>query len=122
MAEVSHGELEAQVLDVLWSADAAMTPGEVQTALAARRRSLAYTTVMTVLTRLWNKGIVDRKPAGRAFAYRPVLSREDTVAQHMSELLDAADDQALALSRFVETIGPKEKAQLRRLLTPRKRR
>ncbi|SRR6266536_6480112 len=118
MARLSMGELEAQVLDVLWEQDEPMTPGEVHGVLS-RRRKLAYTTVMTILVRLWQKGVVDREPAGRAFAYEPVETREERAASRMSELLEDAGDSGLALAHFVGSMTPAEKAQLRRLLRKR---
>lgn len=121
MARLSMGELEAQVLDVLWEHGEPMTPGEVHRELS-RWRKLAYTTVMTILVRLWQKGVVDREPAGRAYAYEPVETREERAASRMSELLEASGDSALALAHFVEAMSAAEKAQLRRLLRTRSRR
>ena len=51
------GALEAEVLDVLWRADGPVTPADVRTAMGT---DLAYTTVMTILVRLWEKGLTER--------------------------------------------------------------
>src|SRR3546814_9556195 len=59
------------------------------------------------------KGLVDRERSGRAFAYRPVLSREERAALRMGEVLATAGDHSAALSRFVEALPERERAQLR---------
>ena len=112
---LSTGELERKVLDVLWSAGEAMTPRQVHDVLAAER-DLAYTTVMTILVRLWQKGLVAREREGRAFAYTPHTSREEHVAERMREVLVAANDASAALGHFVRGLDTKKRTQLRRLL------
>ena len=72
------GSLEAEVLKFLWSQDHAATPGEVLEGLGS---GLAYTTVMTILTRLWSKQLVFRDRDGRAYAYRPALSEAEFAAR-----------------------------------------
>lgn len=118
MARLPMGELEAAVMDVLWDRGGWLTPGEVHEALSVGR-PLAYNTVMTILVRLWQKGRLERERDGRAYAYRPLLSREEHAAAHMGELLAATRDRPLALSRFVEDLSPGDRAQLRRMLRGR---
>ena len=117
MTRLGRGELEQQVLQALWAADAACTPRDVHSALAADRE-LAYTTVMTILVRLWQKGLLTREPAGRGYAYRPVESQDERVASRMRELLAGASDRSTALAGFVQSLPPDELASLRRLLDP----
>lgn len=114
-AKLSMGQLEAQVMGVLWDHGGWMTPGEVH-AVLERERALAYTTVMTVLVRLCRKGRVERERDGRAFAYHPVQTREQYAAERMRELLAGAGDRAEALVHFVGSIDGTERDQLRRLL------
>jgi len=109
------GELEAAVMEELWQREGWMTPGEVKDALP-RGRILAYTTVMTVLVRLWKKGLLERQRDGRAFAYHPVESREQWTARRMEELLAAAGNASEALNHFVGVLKPEERDQLRRIL------
>src|SRR5216684_8908934 len=112
------GELEAAVMDVLWDRGGWLTPGEVHEVLA-RTRPLAYTTVMTILVRLWQKGRLRRERDGRAFAYRPVFSREEDVAARMNEVLIKAGDRPAALSFFLKGLARADRAQLRRMLRDR---
>lgn len=114
-----RGELEALVMDTLWADDAEwLTPRDVHDVIA-RNHPLAYTTVMTTLSRLWRKGIVDRRREGRAFAYRPVATRDEWVAIRMRELLTEAGDSAAALTHFVSGMGSRERGQLRRVVRRR---
>lgn len=122
MKRLSRGELEAQVMDALWDANDWLTPRDVQSVIATPRRQLAYTTVMTILVRLWNKGMLERRAAGRAFEYRPVATRDEWTAQRMHELLEASGDRQLTLHRFVDAISAREATQLKRVLDSRKRR
>lgn len=109
--------LENAVMEVLWSAGEPLTTRQVREQLDGRR--VAYTTVMTVLVRLWNKGHLERSKAGRAYAYLPKLSREEHTATRMEEMLDAAGDRHAALSRFVDTLSASERRQLKGLLEER---
>jgi predicted transcriptional regulator len=107
--------LEAAVMDVLWDSGAWLSPGQVLETLH-ERRPLAYTTVMTVLVRLWKKERVERRRRGRAYEYRPLQTREEFAAARMDEALRAARDQSLALAHFVDTLQDDERAELRRRL------
>jgi predicted transcriptional regulator len=115
LKKLPNGELENQIVDVLWDAGRPLTPGEVH-------RDLAYTTITTILVRLWEKAILTRTRAGRAFVYEPVLTREERAAARMQELLGAAGDPSLALARFVESLPADQRDDLRRALRERKAR
>lgn len=118
MAKLPMGELESAVMDVLWNGGGWSTPGEVHEVLA-KNRPLAYTTVMTILVRLWQKGRVERERDGRAFAYRPLQTREEYAASRMSEVLVSVADRPKALTYFLQSLKPADRAQLRRLLQSR---
>lgn len=107
------GALEREVLGRLWSAGDALTPAEVAAAMVSPP---AYTTVMTILTRLWHKGIVDRRPRGRAYAYRPLLSEGEYAARQMRASFEAASDREEALSHFVGALTKREERALRRVI------
>lgn len=107
------GALEAEVLSRLWATSDAMTPAEV---IAAMDEPPAYTTVMTILTRLWKKGLVTREARGRAFAYRPVMDEAQFAAQKMRATLDAAGNREAALSHFVGALTKREERALRRIV------
>lgn len=112
---LKRGELEARVMDALWAHDEWMTPADVH-AVLRRRPPLAYTTVMTILVRLYEKGMLERHRDGRAYRYRPFSSRDEWAAQRMHEMLENAGSRAAALGHFVHDISRAEANQLRRLL------
>lgn len=107
------GALEAEVLAALWAADGPLTPAEVREKLGGE---LAYTTVMTTLTRLFEKGTLRREKAGRGFAYAPVLDEATITAERMGELLGAAAGREAVLTRFVDTLSPADERLLVDLL------
>lgn len=112
-----RGALSAQILDLLWSAGNAMTAGQVQAALAMTHPpKLAYSTVVTVLSRLYVRGVVGRLPSGRAYAYRALTDQSQLAAQRMRRLLDAEDNRHQVLVSFVSDLSPGDEDVLRHVL------
>jgi predicted transcriptional regulator len=107
-----RGELANEVLAALAAADAPLIPAQV---LAELRGDLAYTTVMTTLVRLHEKGAVTRERAGRAYAYAPADTAIVT-ARRMHRVLDSGEDRETVLARFLDELGPDEVPVLARLL------
>ncbi len=106
------GGLEREVLAVLATAGTPLTPAQVRAGLD---RDLAYTTVMTTLQRLAEKGATTRARVGRAFAYRMADSATVT-ARQMHGLLQHGNDRAAVLSQFLVELDAEDGALLRRLL------
>ena len=81
---------------------------------------LAYTTVLTALSRLHAKGALHREPSGRAFAYSlpadPAAVGASVTARRMSRLLDSGEDRAGVLARFVADLSPEDERLLTELL------
>jgi predicted transcriptional regulator len=109
------GELEAVIMDRLWSRHEPATVREVLTELRTQRE-IAYTTVLTVMDNLWKKGWLRREPAGRAYRFAPVLTREQYGAQVMRHALDRSGDRAVALTHFVGRMSLAEAGALRAVL------
>lgn len=113
------GPLEYEVMQVLW-AGSPMTVPAVREIVNERRPTdgaLAYTTVMTVLSRLHGKGLVARDRRGRGYAYAPRFSEPGLVA-HLSErdveeLLERYGEVALA--HFAAAVDRADKRLLARL-------
>jgi predicted transcriptional regulator len=118
--KLPNGQLESLVMNALWDADDWLTPGEVARRIE-REHPVAYTTAMTILVRLWEKGLVERRQQGRAYSYHPVMTRDEMAAQRMHELLDTAGDRTAALSHFVSSLDAKQLGQLRRAVDGRER-
>ena len=89
MPSVSDAELE--VLKVLWASGPA-TVREVAAALRRQRRRLAYNTVLTLLSRLRDKGFVDADRRDTAHVFRAVVSRDELVGSSLSALADRVCD------------------------------
>lgn len=107
------GPLEQQALDVLWARGGDQTVRELRTAFPA----LAYTTLMTTLDRLYRKGLLERVRRGRAFAYRPRLSRDELATALAGEAMESIwprDRSALGpiLSCFVDLVERRDPAML----------
>ena len=102
------GELEAAIMWALWQRGTPATVRDVLQSLNSSR-SLAYTTVMTVLDRLAKKGVVTQEKQDRAYRYAPAQSREEMTAALMLDALGGVPDGATrdaALAHFVGRLGP----------------
>ena len=109
------GSLEAQVMSIVWASESPVAVRDVLDALNATRRDpLAYTTVMTVLSRLEAKRALKRSRVGRAYAYEPRAADEAGLA--VRHVLDSFGDAAVV--RFVDEAraDPSVMDRLRRLL------
>lgn len=105
------GARQAAVMALLWERpDEFVTVREVATVLDD---DVAYTTVMTVLTRLHGKGFVERRRDGRAWAYRPAVSEREHTARAMTAAFHEAADRRGALLQFVEHLTAEEQEELR---------
>ena len=113
MPRRAAGALEREVLAVLWAADRPLTAVEVQTELDP---SLAYTTVMTILTRLLRKGVVTRERVGRSYAFRPLVEDATLAATQMHALLRARRDRRAVLAQFVGGLDTEDEQALAELL------
>lgn len=114
------GELESAVLAVLWEAGRPASPGQVREALAQAggpgASELSYSTVVTILSRLYEKGALTRIRDGRAFAYAPVADEAGLAARRLAAMLDRSGDREAVLSRFVEDLSEGDEQLLRTLL------
>ena len=107
------GALEAEVLDVLRAAaPLSLSPGQVRERLA---EDLSYSTVVTIVSRLHAKGLLERERSGRAFVYRPV-DDASRAARQMRQALAAGSDHGAVLSRFVSGLSGRDARLLRDLL------
>jgi len=113
------GELEQEVLGVLWAADDPLSSREV---LGRLGDAGAYTTVMTILDRLFRKGKLRRELRGRAFVYAPVASETDVSAERARELLEHGHDRTAVLQGFVSVLSDDDADELARLLRRAQRR
>ena len=113
-AAIRLHDLEAEIMDVVWSRDLRdFAVSDVHETLE-RRREIAYTTVMTTLVRLHEKALLERRRDGRRYLYTPCYAREQFVQETVREVLEsignAAGRDVLAL--LVETASAADEATL----------
>jgi len=109
------GELETDIMNVVWEKGQA-TVQDVKDALEPRR-TLAYTTIMTVMSRLAEKGVVERRKEGRAYYYTPAASQEKVAGSLLQSLVKRlyAGATARAIAQLLETEETVDDAELERL-------
>ena len=110
----ARGELESGVLATLWGAEEPLTARQVRDRLPG---DLAYTTVLTILSRLYDKGMLVRHRAGRGYAYAPARDEASHTADQMHALLEHGSDREAVLSRFVSELSLEDEQLLHRLLS-----
>ncbi|AWN28757.1 BlaI/MecI/CopY family transcriptional regulator [Streptomyces sp. NEAU-S7GS2] len=106
------GDLEDAVMTRVWEWNRPVTVREVLEDLQ-KERSIAYTTVMTVLDNLHQKGWVRREAEGRAYRYEAVSTRAAYAAALMNEAWSASDNPAAALVAFFGMMSPEQRQALR---------
>jgi predicted transcriptional regulator len=111
----SLGELEADVMSVVWEMGKA-TVQDVKDTLEPRR-PLAYTTIMTVMSRLAEKGVLERQKQGRAYYYSPAATQEKVAGSLLQSLVRRLYDGATgkAIAHLLEAEDAVDDAELERL-------
>src|ERR1700730_5307465 len=110
-------ELEAEVMEELWSQGEA-TVRAVMDALNKRtRKKRAYTTYMTIMARLHKKGVLDRRREGKTDIYAPTLDRDDFMAARARTEVEGLVAQYgdVALSHFAQQVAGLDPARRRAL-------
>ncbi|SEE96524.1 Predicted transcriptional regulator [Streptomyces sp. 3213] len=110
----ARGELESGVLAALYGATEPLTARQVRDGLPG---NLAYTTVLTILSRLYDKGMLVRHRAGRGYAYAPARDEATHTAERMRSLLEHGTDREAVLTRFVSELSEQDEQLLQRLLS-----
>lgn len=119
------GSLEREVMAVVWNHDEI----SVRDACAQLGSSVAYTTVMTTMDRLFKKGLLARRKSGRAFLYRATATREEldgaVAAEIVQGLLQRDGSGPLpVLSSLVDAVSDRDRAlldELERLIREKRR-
>lgn len=116
------GDLEQAIMETLWRSDDPLSANEIRASLSKKGSSdktLAVTTILTVLSRLEHKGFVVRDRTARPHRYTAQRSRATHVADLMREVLDNSSDRSEALAYFVGRADESEVEVLRRLIDAR---
>jgi predicted transcriptional regulator len=112
------GELEAVIMDRLWTIDGGATVRDVFERLQ-QERHIAYTTVMSTMDNLYQKGFLDRDRDGRAYRYRTLTSRAAYRAELMQHALGTEAEREAVLTHFVGRLSEEERQRLQMVLQRR---
>ena len=110
--ELRLHELEAAIMDVVWRRSLKrFCVHDVLSALE-ESRDIAYTTVMTTLGRLHDKGVLERVRDGKRYLYSAQLTREQFLESTAREVLDGALGEQQVLAMLVEKVSEASTAEL----------
>lgn len=110
------GSLEAEIMELIWAERKPTTVAEVHERLVCRR-PVAYTTVMTVMTRLADKGLLNRVRSGMAYVYTPAMTKQEFIGSLVKSVIDGLleDFSEPAMAYFVARLGDVDEARLAQL-------
>lgn len=91
MTGYSLGPLEQEIMDCVWN-NKETSVRDVHTCLQENKK-IAYTTVMTIMTRLTDKGFLKRKKRGKAFMYSPKVTKKQTTKSIIGNIFNSLVDQ-----------------------------
>lgn len=110
--EIRLHDLEATIMDVVWSGHlTAFAVGDML-AILEKQRDIAYTTVMTTVTRLYDKGILERERDGKRYLYSPKLTRQEFMESTAREVLDEAVGGHRAMVMLAEKVSEASAGEL----------
>lgn len=110
--ELRLHDLEATIMDVVWGKQlSSFAVGDVL-AILEKQRDIAYTTVMTTVTRLYEKGILERERDGKRYLYSPKLSREEFLQSTAREVLEEAVGGHQAMAMLAEKVSEASAGEL----------
>ena len=109
------GDLEAEVMKIIWKANRA-TVRDVYEQLRLEK-NLAYTTIMTIMSRLAEKGLLSKESQGNAYVYTPTISERDFAKRLVSEVLDSLMEEFAepAMSHMVDKLSVEDDVRLGQL-------
>ncbi|MFO8082210.1 MAG: BlaI/MecI/CopY family transcriptional regulator [Armatimonadota bacterium] len=112
--EQALGQLEAQVMEAVWDAGQPVCVEDVRSRLEEQGKDAAYTTIMTTMSRLHDKDLLEREQRGRAYYYVPALSRSELSDNVTRRVIDGllSSFAEPAISYFVEAVGDEDPDRL----------
>lgn len=113
--EVRLHELEAAIMDVVWGKQLSEFAVSDVLAVLEKKREIAYTTVMTTVARLYDKGLLERRRDGKRYIYSPKLTREQFLESTAREVLDGAVGGPRAMAMLAEKVSEASAGELDQL-------
>lgn len=120
MATQMLGDLGKEVMEVVWENKEPVTVRIVHKAIS-RRRKIAYTTVMTIMGRLTEKGILSRKLESKSYVYQPKVSKDKFVARAAHRIFSGAvstfgEEVLTHFMKEIQKLSPGKRQKLLKLL------
>lgn len=114
------GELEKEIMEVVWISSKPVAVKEVLDNLQNKRK-IAYTTVMTIMVRLVDKGVLTRKLASSSYLYEPKLSQEKFIAQSVHNIFTSVistfgREAAAHFIKEIQKLNPQKRKELLKIL------
>lgn len=103
--ELRLHELEAAIMDVVWGRKLSSFAVSDILAVLEKQRDIAYTTIMTTVVRLHDKGLLDRRRDGKRYLYSPKLSREEFMESTARTVLDEALGGRQAIAMLADRVS-----------------
>lgn len=118
------GELEKDVMEIVWQSNHPISVREVREVLS-RQRKIAYTTVMTIMGRLAEKGVLTRKLKNSSYLYQPLMSQEKFIAKAAHRIFatavsDLGEEVASYFLKEIQKLHPKKRQELLKILDGKK--
>lgn len=115
------GELESEIMEIIWCRKDAASVKEV-TEVLGKRRPIAYTTVMTIMARLVNKGVLIRRLSGPSYLYKPRATKKQFIARAVHGIFSSAvatlgEEVLTHFIKEIQKISPKKRQQLLKILS-----
>lgn len=119
------GELETKIMETVWEKGVPVSVSDVVKVLS-KKRTIAYTTAMTIMTRLTEKGLLKRTSLGKAYLYKPAYSKDTFLTrvsrQIIKNLVSSFGDTAIAhFAEELENIPDDKKEKLLKIIKEQKR-
>ena len=99
---------ELQIMKVIWDMGAASVKNVYS--VISKRKSTAYTTILTIMGILESKGALTHTKSGRAFIYRPILSKKQATLNHVHDIVDRFFDGNV--EKFIENVHENNKVDM----------
>lgn len=111
------GPLELRIMEVVWHRGPSNVREVLKVLSAEDETEIAYTTVMTVMGNLADKGLLQSSQAGRTYIYSAIVTRGEFIRKQIKSVLDTLLDGFTepTLSYFVERLSSSDPEQLAEL-------
>lgn len=115
------GELESEIMEIIWNQKKVVKSVKDVSEILKKRRKIAYTTVMTIMTRLVDKGVLVRHFNGPNYLYKPKVTKEQFIAKAVHGIFSSAvstlgEEVLTHFIKEIQKITPKKRQQLLKIL------